>query len=401
MATVDKLATVDNVHAPADTLSAAEPRPFDVPSQRKTPSPISPAAKMATVASMTTVDPLPVLTERHPPDPRSAIDLKGRTVNSKLCKPASLVQHGHTPGEHAIYMALWNLGGTPDRRDQFRDVTIGYDRLAAVLGGSKRNVQRLLESLLQKFAIEVLRAEDSGIRQGKMYRVYSMTEILRRRRDAGYTWVLRNRSAVELIKMTTVDTLATADNQSTVAMMPTVASKTTDTVAKLTTDTVDSLTTPLGSSVGITQETSSSSQCSPLIDRVRKTGIFLDDDAARRIISRCQGADHTATVEEIAYFAELKIHQLAKRRNIENWPGLLMAAIPPYFDPPATELCRYRMELERSRQVEQRHEIDTAEAILADQSEPESSKDWAREILRKWKTGTTTGNSSLSPDRED
>jgi hypothetical protein len=299
-------------------------------------------------------------------------------------------------GEHAIYTALWNLGGNPDRRDEFRDVTIGYDRLAAVMGGSKRNVQRLVESLLQKYAIQILRAEDSGIRQGKTYRVYSMTEILRRRRDAGYTWVLRNRSAVELIKLSTVVKPPTVDSLTTVGSLPTVDSKTTETVDRLTTETVDRLSTPLGSSLGTTQETSSSADHTTLIDGVRKAGISLDDDAARRIISRCRGADHTATVEEITYFAELKIHQLAKRRNIENWPGFLMAAIPAYFDPPATELSRHRIERERSREVERRREMDTAEAILSDPNEPESSKQWARDILTKWSGTTTTPDSVKS-----
>jgi len=43
-----------------------------------------------------------------------------------------------------------------------------------------------------------------------------------------------------------------------------------------------------------------------------------------------------------AVFAELKVNQLVKRRNIKNWPGMLIAAVAPYFDPPATELKQYR-----------------------------------------------------------
>jgi hypothetical protein len=166
-----------------------------------------------------------------------------------------------------------------------------------------------------------VQSEDSGIRQGKTYRIYSMTEILRRRRAAGYTGFCETAPPVELIKMPTIDKLTTVDK------LPTVA---------------------------------------------------------RRIISRCQGADHTATVEEIAYFAELKIQQLARRRNITNWPGLLMAAVPPYFDPPATELSRYRKELQQSRELERRREVDMAQATLSDPNEPEPLKQLAREILERW-----------------
>jgi Zn/Cd-binding protein ZinT len=32
---------------------------------------------------------------------------------------------------------------------------------------------------------------------------------------------------------------------------------------------------------------------------------------------------------------------LAKRKNIENWPGMLISAVPAYFDGEATEVRRY------------------------------------------------------------
>jgi hypothetical protein len=52
--------------------------------------------------------------------------------------------------------------------------------------------------------LEVLRPENSGIRQGKTYRIYAPAEVLRRRSEAGYLWVLRNRSAVELVKVSSL-----------------------------------------------------------------------------------------------------------------------------------------------------------------------------------------------------
>ena len=204
-------------------------------------------------------------------------------------------------------MSLCNLGGTPERRDEFRDVSIGYDKLAALVGGSERNVQRSTESLLRKLAIQIICAEDSGIRQGKMYRVYSMTEILRRRREVGYTWVLRIRSAVELVKMSTVHTLPPVDKLPTAVSLLSVGKATTDTVDSLSTGTVERRSTPLGTSfLGIKQETSSSADHTELIHRIQKAGVTLDDDAARRLVSRCRSADHTATIQEIAFFTQLK-----------------------------------------------------------------------------------------------
>jgi hypothetical protein len=66
-----------------------------------------------------------------------------------------------------------------------------------------------------QLAIEVLREENSGLRQGKTYRVYGMDEILRRRREAGYVWTFRNRSAVRLVKMTAIDKPAAVASSST------------------------------------------------------------------------------------------------------------------------------------------------------------------------------------------
>src|SRR5262249_27966195 len=106
-------------------------------------------------------------------------------------------------------------------------------------------------------------------------------------------------------------------------------------------------------------------------------GIPVDDDAARRIISRCQNTDGTATVEEIAYFAELKVRQLAKRKNIENWPGMLMAAVPAYFNPPATELSRYREDHRREKEKQKQF----AREILTDPSSADAEREWARSVL--------------------
>lgn len=113
------------------------------------------------------------------------------------------------------------------------------------------------------------------------------------------------------------------------------------------------------------------------MERMIHAGIPLDDDVARKIISRCQNTDGAATVEEISHFAELKIRQLAKRTNIENWPGMLMAAVPAYFNPPATEVSRYRAEKRRERE-KQEH---LAREILGDPDAADADREWARSVL--------------------
>src|SRR5215831_11381982 len=104
----------------------ADFRKKDVPAEvTSADSTLATVDKVTTVDSLATVDKL-------------CVDTEGNTIDASRCKPAVLVQHGHTSGEHAVYVALWNLGGPPDRKDAYRDVTIGYGKLAAQSGGSKR-----------------------------------------------------------------------------------------------------------------------------------------------------------------------------------------------------------------------------------------------------------------------
>jgi hypothetical protein len=228
----------------------------------------------------------------------------GNPVEPSRCQPATLVEDAHTRAEHALYTALWNLGGAADCADAFRDVSIGYDKLADLAGGSKPHVKRLLEALQRKLAIEVVGAENSGARQGKSYRVYGAPEILRRRREAGYIWRFRDRSAVELVKMT-------EEAASPSAEMPPAATD---------------------------------GEVSPALAEIR---MWMDGKAAaEKLIWRCQSADPNATEEEIRHFLKISVAALRSRgfglTLPPDWQESLMASVAQYFQPPAFELQRYR-----------------------------------------------------------
>jgi hypothetical protein len=320
-------------------------------------SSVSTVDSLATVDALSTVDTLTRDPDGHPVDP-------------KLCKPASLVQHGHTPGENAVYMALWNRGGPPDRKDEFRDVSIGYDKLAALVGGSKRNVQRLAESLVRKLAIQIIRVEDSGTRQGKTYRVFGMAEVLRRRKEAGYTSVVRNRSAVTLVRtasLTTVDKLTTVDSLSTV------------TVDKLTTVTVDSLSTPLGSSFrNKTEESSSSSPSSVVVKALRTIDPGTDDDGAAQLIEASRKACPDATDEEIAHFILLK----GSNKGIQQPLAFLKTAVPKCLQ--GESLRQYRRDAQQAKEAQaqqDRLQREHWQQILDNPGSDEQSRTWAREAL--------------------
>jgi hypothetical protein len=100
---------------------------------------------------------------------------------------AVLVQDGHSTGEHAVYMVLWNAGNGMDM--QQRMVAIGYEKIAKACGLHWTNVKKHLKSLEAKLAIEMVQRENSDSRVGKTYRVYGFTEILRRRKEARLDWV--------------------------------------------------------------------------------------------------------------------------------------------------------------------------------------------------------------------
>jgi len=78
-----------------------------------------------------------------------------------------------------VYTALWNLASPAGAEDSYRDVRIGYDKLATLAGASQRTVHRLTKMLTAKLAIEAVAAEISALRQGKTWRIYGTPEILR------------------------------------------------------------------------------------------------------------------------------------------------------------------------------------------------------------------------------
>lgn len=264
---------------------------------------------------------------------------------------------------------------------------MGLGRLSKVARLSENNCRLNIRTLVKKLALEEIGAEDSRARIGKTYKVYAYAAILSRRRAAGMEWVIRTKG-VAFVDRNGQEIGQESSISPTDSVSPTDSIPDTELVAGSEPGGVPPTETGGGSpTVSIppyrnsfrnkTEETSSSSNIAPLIEHLAALGIPLDDDAGRRIVSRCQNTDRTATVEEIAVFSELKVRQLAKRRNIENWPGLLMAAVPAYFDPPATEVTRYR----EAKRQEREDQMRIARQVLEDPQSSEDERAWARSLL--------------------
>lgn len=119
-------------------------------------------------------------------------DRDGAYVDPKRVRHATLVQHGHSPTEQLVYQTLWSQGGQGDG-DAYRDVQIGYDRIAGHSGIQKRNIISIMHRLKEKLAIEVLQEQDSARNIARKYRVYGVAQILERRRKAGLEYVVRHK----------------------------------------------------------------------------------------------------------------------------------------------------------------------------------------------------------------
>src|SRR4051794_26095065 len=125
----------------------------------------------------------------------------GSAVNERFVRAQHLAQDGHTSSEHQVYQTLWRAGGGGDSdTSPYRDVSVGQTAIARQASISKRNLIRILEALHDKFSIETLQLQVSSDHTAKTYRVWSMKEILSRRRGRGFCWVYRNRNVVALAK---------------------------------------------------------------------------------------------------------------------------------------------------------------------------------------------------------
>src|SRR5579872_902183 len=104
-------------------------------------------------------------------------------------REASTVQDAHSLAEQAVYDAMYRAG-RPYQGDS-RILTIGLRTLAELSRMAYSNCKANVRSLVTKLAID----ERPGFSytEGRTYVIYSFREILRRRKAAGFTHVIRTR----------------------------------------------------------------------------------------------------------------------------------------------------------------------------------------------------------------
>ncbi len=329
----EELERAPNTHGALSFLkSAAEIvsiRKGDTPTRDELSNP-------TTVVDKTTVVGLPV-TPDHRPHPR----------------PCYLAQDGHSLGETALYQVLW-ARAKPETSDT-RVITAGWRTMKRLCGMSDKSCKRNTTGLIEKFALEVVSAEDIATRTGRTYRIHSYVSILARRKAAGLEWVSRNRSRRFVQKdgsplmsqesprtpegnSTTVDE-SLGTNPTTVAELPgnnstTVVDKTPGTMVDKTPVTVVAKTTVLGSSLGILEEEvpSTTTEVDLIVQALAEQAGVADAGAANRLIAQCRSACPSATTSEIVGIVQEKAFAARSRRDVRNLIGFLLSTVPPVFE---------------------------------------------------------------------
>ncbi len=107
-------------------------------------------------------------------------------------REAQIAADGHSLGEQALYEALYRAAHPYS--EQARIITVGLDRMAEMARMAYRNCKLNCRALVEKLALEEVRTY--SYTRGRTYLVYHAEEVVRRRRAAGLTHVIKTRGVV-------------------------------------------------------------------------------------------------------------------------------------------------------------------------------------------------------------
>jgi hypothetical protein len=278
------------------------------------------------------------------------MDVEGR--GRRPLRYCQTVQDGHTASEQLAYQALWEYArqhGRPEPEGSYL-LDLGLAQLCRLLASDHKNVKRLLGSLQEKLAIEVVTKPDYRLAIPTRYRVFSGPQILARRRDAGLVWVVRTRA----VRFVNLETVARLIAESAAGESPTDG-------------------TPEGESA--------SDRFPAWLARQLKEWVAIDDRAVRQLWNACRRGSPECTEEEVLWFCRAK-EPLIRAGRIERPVALLLRSVPPFFaEGGATALLDYRRERDRERERDRRRERQAAQFVLDDPASTEAELAWAREVV--------------------
>jgi hypothetical protein len=291
-------------------------------------------------------------------------------------REASTVQDAHSLAEQAVYDAMYRAG-KPYQGDS-RILTIGLRTLAELSRMAYSNCKANVRSLVAKLAIE----ERPGFSytDGRTYVVYSFREILRKRKAAGLTHVIRNRGVAFVDPETGKPVSSAPDSSAAKTGAIALASSApvpdrSGAPANRQSSAPDSVAHIRNRNLVRNEGEESSSFLQPVVAALRRYIPDVDDDAASELWSRCQAQAPAAELPELIHFIELK----AGKPGIRMPLGFLLSAVPKCFA--GDSYRQYREERHKARDTEQSRDRHFAEEILRSPDADEEQKQWAREVL--------------------
>ncbi len=299
----------------------------------------------------------------------------------RVCiRDASTVQDGHSLAEQAVYDAMYRAG-RPYQGDS-RILTIGLRTLAELSRMAYSNCKANVRSLVAKLAID----EQPGFSytEGRTYTVYSFREILRRRKTAGLTHVIRTRGVAFVDPRTGVE-LSAPDSSApdssalpvTAAISDGSASDSGKTGAPAGTQSSAPALGPHIENRHLVRNNGEASSSAPagVISALRRYISDVDDEAASELWQRCRENAPDAHLDEVSYFIEMKAGKLGIRMPL----GFLLTAVPKCFK--GDSFRQFREERERNRQSAADRDRQFAAEILRSPEADDEQKQWAREVL--------------------
>lgn len=311
----------------------------------------------------------PAQSEREPGEGKA---LK-RPAKIHKCTKA---QDGHSHIEDVLYGVLRRSGRPED--DSGNVITqLGSSVLCRETRVHKRNLGTLLRRLVFKQSIEILDHEQSHTRTARRFRVFSYTEILKRRRQAGLEWVVRRRG-VEFVNPATGEPLfrdsgpldgpseitppgAASAAPTALTASETRADRSWDSDAVRAPEPHAVTASPLGKETreafkGKEQkgkDTTTSINLSLISEELQKYW-QTDEAAVHQLVRSCVATRPDCTTEEIAHFIEEKGYILSKNaRTFTNPVGFLLSSVPKCFEGQTFERWRERQRLAKEHRLEE------------------------------------------------
>lgn len=162
------------------------------------PPTLAPAPKLSTPTPLPSPKQRPPLATKPPLTLQPDLNLEAAPQKRQFAvRPARLVEDGHSRAEQQVYTSLWDNATPHDEISRL--ITLGFASMGKLTGLSESNARINLRSLIQKLALDEHTTYNCAESQGRTYRIYHPAEILRRRHQAGLSWVMRRTLAVVFV----------------------------------------------------------------------------------------------------------------------------------------------------------------------------------------------------------